>query len=166
MAAVEFAMLAPVLILLYFGAVELTQGMMTQERIAHTASTIGDLTSQSTAVSKADITDIFGVGSTTMYPYPTTSLAMRLTAISEDANGKVTVTWSEATGGMTAYSKNATYSDSNLGSVLSTNQSLVVAEAQYTYNSVFHYVMPKPITFSEKYYLRPRISTSVTCSDC
>jgi len=165
-AAVEFALLAPVLILLYFGAVELTQGFLTQERTAHTASAIGDLVSQSSTLTTADITDIFAVGQTTMYPYPTPSLGMRLSAVNEDAQGVVTVGWSEATGGMTALTKGGSYSDPNLGSVLAPSQSVIVAESQNTYHSVFGAVIPQPITFHEKYYLKPRISTQVTCSDC
>jgi Flp pilus assembly protein TadG len=165
-AAVEFALLLPILIAFYFGAVELTQGMMAQERTIHTAATIGDLVSQSSTLTSADITDILSVGQTTMYPYPTGSLGERVTSVSEDAKGKITVTWSQASGGMTALTKGSGFSDPNLTKVLTTNDSEIVAESQYTYTSAFNYVLPKPITFNEKSYSKPRISTSVTCSDC
>jgi Flp pilus assembly protein TadG len=165
-AALEFALLAPVLILLYFGAVELTQGFMAQQRVSHTASTVGDLVSQSSTLTTDDIADIFSVGQTTMYPYATTTLGMRVSSVSEDANGNAMVAWSEASGVLQPLSKNAPYSDANLSNVLSANQTIIVAQAQYAYSSVFSYVLPTPITFNETYYLKPRLSTSVTCSDC
>ena len=57
-AGVEFALLVPILFLLYFGVAELTQGVMAQQRAAHTASTIGDLTAQSSSVSAAGVGQI------------------------------------------------------------------------------------------------------------
>jgi Flp pilus assembly protein TadG len=163
-AAVEFALLAPILLLLYFGVVELTQGLMTQERAAHTASTIGDLTAQSTTIDQAEITDIFAMGNTIMYPYPTTSLEMRLSSLVADAKGNVTVAWSEGQG-MTALAKGSSVSGLP-SNVINANESVVMAETKYTYTSVFGQIMPTPVIFNEKYYLRPRASTSVTCSDC
>src|SRR5471032_1725386 len=86
-AAVEFALLLPILLLLYFGVVELTQGVMTQQRADHVASTVGDLVSQSSTITSAEVTDIFSVGDTVMYPYPTASLKMRVSSLSADAHG-------------------------------------------------------------------------------
>jgi Flp pilus assembly protein TadG len=163
-AAVEFALILPVLLLLYFGVVELTQGFMAQERAAHTASTIGDLTAQSTTLDQAELTDIFSMGDTIMYPYPTDSLQMRLSSLTADANGNVTVAWSESQG-MAARGKGS--SVSNLpANVINANESVIMAETSYTYTSVFGQILPAPVVFNETYYLRPRGSASVTCTDC
>ena len=163
-AAVEFALLVPILLMLYFGVAELTQGLMTQQRAAHAASTIGDLTAQSTTIDQAEITDIFAMGNTVMYPYSTTSLQMRLSSLVADKNGNVTVAWSEGQG-MTALAKGAAVSGLPKN-VINANESVIMAETQYTYTSVFGQIMPTPVVFTEKYYLRPRASISVTCSDC
>jgi Flp pilus assembly protein TadG len=163
-AAVEFALLAPILLLLYFGVVELTQGVMTEQRAAHTASTIGDLASQSSSVTSDEVDDIFKVGNTIMYPYPTTPLQMRVTSLVADAKGNVTVAWSRASG-MSALAKGSTVAGLP-GNVISANESAIMGEAHYTYNSVFGQVMPRPVVFNETYYLRPRLSTTVTCADC
>ena len=87
-AAVEFALLLPVMALLYFGAVELTQGLMTQQRVAHAASAIGDLATQSSSVTSAGLSDFFTAGQAIMYPYATTTLGMRLSSLTADANGR------------------------------------------------------------------------------
>lgn len=163
-AAVEFALLVPLLALLYLGVVEVTQGAMAEQRVAHTASAIGDLVAQSTSTTSAEVTDIFSVGDTIMAPYPTSGLQMRVSSLTADANGNVTVAWSQSSG-MTALNKGATMS-SLPASIVNANESVVMGETKYAYQSVFGVVLPHPIVFSETYYLHPRLSTQVTCSDC
>jgi Flp pilus assembly protein TadG len=162
-AAVEFAMIAPLLLLLYFGVVELTQGAMTEQRAAHTASTIADLVAQDQSLTSAQVTDIFSVGATLMYPYPTTTLKMRVSSLTADASGNVTVAWSQADG-MTALAKGASVSVP--ANVISANGSAIMGESQYTYTSVFGQIMPQPVVFKEVYYLQPRLSPNVACADC
>ena len=163
-AAVEFALLLPILALLYFGIVELTQGLMTQQRAQHVAATVGDLVSQSSSITSADVTDVFNVGDTVMYPYPTTSLKMRVSSLTADVHGAVTVVWSQAQG-MSARSKGSSVSGLP-ANVIAPGESIVMSESQYTYTSVFGQIMPTPVVFNEKAYLHPRLSTAVACADC
>jgi Flp pilus assembly protein TadG len=156
-------MIAPLLLLLYFGVVELTQGLMTKQRAAHTASTIGDLVAQNSSITSAQVGDIFTVGGTLMYPYPTTTLKMRVSSLTADASDHVTVAWSQASG-MTALTKGASVTAPS--NVIAANGSAIMGESQYTYTSVFGQIMPTPVVFNEVYYLQPRLSTTVTCADC
>jgi hypothetical protein len=41
-----------------------------------------------------------------------------------------------------------------------------MAESTYTYNSTFAFVLKNGLTFTEKFYLRPRQVSVVTCSNC
>lgn len=163
-AAVEFALLLPILMLLYFGVVELTQGIMAQQRTSHVAATVGDLVSQSSTLSSADVADILSVGGEVMYPYPTTSLKLRVSTLTDDPKGKVTVAWSQASG-MTALSKGVSVSGLP-ANVVVPGESVVMSESQYTYTSVLGQIMPRPVVFSQKAYSHPRLSTTVTCADC
>lgn len=162
-AAVEFALIAPLLLLLYFGVVELTQGAMTQQRAAHTASAIADLVAQNQSITSAQISDIFSAGATLMYPYPTATLKMRVSSLTADASDNVTVAWSQASG-MTALAKGAPVTVP--ADVIAANGSAIMGESQYTYTSVFGQIMPQPVVFNEVYYLQPRLSTTVTCATC
>jgi Flp pilus assembly protein TadG len=164
-AAVEFALLLPIMALLYFGVVELTQGVMTQQRAAHVASTIGDLVSQSSNVTSDQVTDIFSVGNTVMYPYPTTTLEMRVSSLTSDSKGVVKVMWSQGSGGLTKLTAGSVVSGLPTN-VIAPGESVVMAESQYTYTSVLGKIMPSPVVFSQKYYLHPRVSTAVVCADC
>jgi Flp pilus assembly protein TadG len=162
-AAVEFALLVPILCLLYFGMDELTQGVMAERRASHTASTIGDLVAQSSTITQAEVADIFNIGDTVTYPFPTAPLSMRITSVVTDKNNNATVAWSQAIG-LTALTKGNSVSISS--NVISANQSVIMAEATYVYTPAVGYVLHTPLTFHETYYLRPRLSSQVTCADC
>jgi Flp pilus assembly protein TadG len=163
-AAVEFALLLPLLALMYFGIVEVTQGAMTEQRVAHTASAIGDLVAQSSTITSDEVGDVFTVGDTIMTPYPTSGLQMRVSSLTADKNGNVTVAWSRAQG-MTALTKGSPMSGLPTN-VINANESVIMGETKYAYQSVFGVVLPQPIIFRETYYLHPRLSTQVTCADC
>jgi Flp pilus assembly protein TadG len=156
-AAVEFAFIAPVLILAYFGVAELCGAMLAERKAYHAASAIGDLVAQDAAPAGADITDIFSVASEIMAPYSTTGMNMRVSTVQMNAAGtQVTSLWSCGYGGYTAYPNGTVITLPN-SSLIQANQSLVMAEVQYVYNSPVKYVLPNAMTYTEKSYLRPRL---------
>ena len=162
-AAVEFALIAPVMVLLYCGLVELCQAVIAERKANHVASAIGDLVTQAESVSTSDLGDIFTIGNTIMSPFPTATLQMRVTSLVADANGTPKVAWSQGYGGMAGMGVGAVV---NIPLTLSPGDSIVMAESKYQYNSVLHYVLPNALNYNEVYYLRPRKSDSVTCTNC
>jgi Flp pilus assembly protein TadG len=156
--AVEFAFIAPILILMYFAIAELTDGMIVKRRVSHVASTIADLTSRVSQVNTSDTNDIFSVGRTLITPLATTSLRMRLSSVTANSGGTSHVDWSDASN-WTPYAVGATVTPP--AAVISANQSIVMAEVQYTYNSPVRYLLPNGILLTQTYYLRPRISNVV-----
>ena len=75
--AVEFALLAPIMIALYFGMVEVCQAYMAQKRMSHVTSMVADLTAQAQSVTRNDLTDIFNIGNQIMEPFSPTPLQTR-----------------------------------------------------------------------------------------
>ena len=55
--AIEFAIIAPLLITFYLGMAETTQAMMAKRKASHVASAIGDLIAQDQSVTDAEIAD-------------------------------------------------------------------------------------------------------------
>jgi Flp pilus assembly protein TadG len=166
LAAIEFAFIGPVLITMYFGVAELTQAMLAQRRVAHASSTIGDLVAQGTSIQAANFSDLWTVGQTIISPFSTTTLKMRVTSVSSDANSKMTVTWSEGSG-LTAYTKGQVLTTSTVpSSVLAANQTVIMSEVQYSYTSPVSFILQSAVPLNSTYFLRPRLSDSVTCSDC
>jgi Flp pilus assembly protein TadG len=157
-AAVEFAFIAPILILMYFGIAEFTQAMIVKRRVSHVASTIGDLTARATAVTTSDTTDIFTVARTIITPLSTSPLKMRITSITANSAGTAHVDWSDASNWTTLTVGSTVTVPSG---VLSANQSVVRADVQYNFDSTLHFVLPNGVTFNQTYYMRPRLSNSV-----
>ena len=161
-AAVEFAFIAPLMILLYFGMAELTQGMMADRRASHVASSIGDLVAQDTQVNQTGIDDVFKVGKAIVAPFPTAALSMRVTSVKADAGGTPKVSWSKVSGGGYA-ALSGTVSGLPVG-LIAANESVIMAETTYVYTSAIQKTMASPITFKQKYYLKPRKGSEVIWS--
>jgi Flp pilus assembly protein TadG len=163
-AAIEFALIAPVAIALYMGFAELTMAMMANRRVAHAAEVVGDLVAQSPSITPADLTDIFTVGKAIMSPFTTTPLQMRITSVVADAKAVPKVGWSKANGliAMTPGTQVSGFPPT----LLAAGDSVIQADVSYSYVSPLRVVLPKPITFSNTFYLKPRQSTSVTCALC
>ena len=157
--AVEFALIAPAMVASYFGMAEITQALLAERKAAHAASAIGDLVSQSSSVSSSDITDIFSIAATIMQPYSTTTLKMRVSSVTADGAGVAKVDWSSGSG-LTALTSGSTVIDIP-GGVISAGQSVVMSEVTYSYDSPVDMMMPNAVTFSRKFYLRPRKSDKV-----
>jgi Flp pilus assembly protein TadG len=159
-AALEFAIIAPVAILLYAGFAELTMAMMAERRAAHAASVVADLVAQEPQVSTADMTDIFNIGNAIMAPFATASLKLRVTSVIADVNGVPKVAWSQGHG-LAALRKD----DPVAGfppALLTAGDSVIQADVQYAYTSPLQMTLPTPLSFSNSFYLRPRRSTTVT----
>lgn len=155
--AVEFALIAPVLIILYCGMAEMTQAMMAQRRLSNITSSIGDLTAQASQTGPTRTADIFNIGAIIMAPFPTAALKMCVASVVSDANGKDTVAWTQASAAGMAECpvKGAVLTDVPTA-VLPANKSVILARATYVYNSPIQLVLPRPLTFNRTLYLRPR----------
>lgn len=160
--AVEFAMLAPVLIAFYFGLAELCQGYMAQKRMGHVASMVADLVAQEETVATANLDDIFDIGGLIMKPFPTPALKQRVSSVTRTA-GVAKVDWSRGDG-MTARAVNSTITLPT--DLIADGESVIVSEATYDYDSPVDYFMPTITRFSHIYYLRPRTVDKTLCSNC
>ncbi|MDB5440548.1 MAG: hypothetical protein JWM33_2975 [Caulobacteraceae bacterium] len=168
--AVEFALIAPFMVLLYFGLAELCQALIAERKANNVASSVGDLVAQSESVTKAtgstgptSLPDIYAIGAAIMAPFSTTDLQIRVTSVTSDAQAKPRVDWSNGYGGFTPMVKTTIVT---LPMTLTTGNSIIMAEAKYKYTSTIGYVLPKVQNFTETFYLRPRRSDQVTCADC
>lgn len=160
--AVEFAMLAPVLIAFYLGISEFCQGYMAQKRMGHASSMVADLVAQEETVTPAAIDDIFDIGGLIMKPFPTAALKQRVSSITR-TNGVARVDWSRGDG-MTARTVGSTVALP--ADLITDGESVIMSEATYDYDSPADYLMPAVTQFSHSYYLRPRTSEKVLCANC
>ncbi len=151
--AVEFALIAPFMALLFFGAIELSFLMRADRRITSTAASLGDLTTRLAAVTDSDMAEMFQAARVMMSPLDVNSSRMRLTSIVADANGDTTVDWSDAYN-MTALTPGAPITVP--AGIVSANGSVVLSEVEYDYTSTFGYFLSADKTLTDRFYLRPR----------
>lgn len=164
--AVEFALIAPVVMLIYFGMVEFCQAYMAHRRAGHTASIVADLVAQSDVTSTQDLTAVFAIGDMIMRPFSAETLSIRVSSVTKDSKGVARVDWSRVSGdAMDPLAKNEVISDLPPG-LIENEQSLILGETEFEYNSAFGQVISKPIKFTRSYYLRPRTVEKVICSNC
>jgi len=93
-AAVEFAFLAPLMLLLYVGTIEISSAVSANRKLSRAASTLGDLLTQVECVSDATLADMVHIIDDIMYPYDNTvSISIAGILVDDD---DVTVEWSRA----------------------------------------------------------------------
>ena len=156
--AVEFAMLLPLMLTLYLGAVEVSQGIGADRKVTVTTRTICDLVSQVASIGNADMTNALNAASAVMAPFPVSNLKVTVSSVKIDAAGKATIDWSDTLNG-TARAKGSTVT---LPTALNiANSYLIWSEVQYTYKPVIGYVVSGTLTLKDQIYMRPRLSDSV-----
>lgn len=151
--AVEFALIAPLLIILYLGAIELSLLMEADRRVTQTSASLGDLTARLSTVTDSDMAEMFAAAKVLMYPYEADSAQMRITSIVDSGDGNPKVAWSDAHN-MTAYTKGTTVTLPD--GIMPSPGSIIMAEVSYEYVSEFGYIISTSKTISDKFYLRPR----------
>lgn len=154
--AVEFAFVAPVMILLYFGLAELCGAMLAERKASHVASATGDLVAQASVIHDSDISNIFAVGAIIMEPDSSTGLGMRVTSVQAGSTATATtVGWSSASGTLTADTVGASITIP--ANMIAANQSIIRSDVTYTYNVPVAYLLPSAFTYNYTFYLRPRL---------
>lgn len=163
--AVEFALIAPILIAFYFALAEFCQGFMAQKRMGHSASMVADLVAQTQApVTMDQLDDVIGVGELIMQPFTAAPLKLRVTSLTQGTDGIVRVDWSHASVGMSPLADDAVVDIP--ADLIEDGESLVMSEATYDYESPVGKYLPGITQFDQTHYLRPRSVNTVQCSDC
>jgi Flp pilus assembly protein TadG len=165
-AAIEFAMIVPIMLVMFFGTVEFSSGVAVDRKVTLMARTLSDLTSQSLSVANPDLNNFFAASTAIMTPYSATPLKSTITELWIDpSTSNARVQWSQgsaprAQGSSVVIPPNLIVKDSS-GKVFP-NQYLIYSEVSYLYTPAVGYVMAKAgITLSDVSYTRPRQSTCV-----
>ncbi len=160
-AAVEFAMILPAMLAIYFGIVETGQGVMIDRKVAQLTRSLADLTAQAQAgqISNTEMSNIFDAAQTVMMPYNSVAPAMSVHHIVIDSAGVAKVCWSEQRNS-TKLARGATVAipaDLRLP-----NTSIMMAEATYEFTPVVGWIIKGgPLKIGgDPIYMRPRLGKS------
>ena len=151
--AIEFALVAPFLALLYFGCIELSLMMQTDRRVTSAASTMGDLVARAAVMSDSDIADVFQASRMIFEPSPIANARLRVSSL-VDNGGNVTVAWSDANDNWSAHAPGTPMTVPD--NLIPAGGSVIFAEVEYDYTSDIGYIIDNTRVLTDEFYLRPR----------
>jgi Flp pilus assembly protein TadG len=184
MAAVEFALIAPFLMALFFGLVEVCNALNAHQKVTSVASTAADLVSQATKISKSDLDDVFAASADIMTPFSNANTTIVITSLAGTGTKNVgRVLWSQASvPGATTHPVGSTLQigsttadaslDASVDGLLpstctdETACTIIMAEASYNYTSPYGNLIVGTMKMEDQFYAKPRRVISVECSDC
>jgi len=158
-AAVEFAIILPFMLVLYLGSIEAGNGLAVQFKAALASRAVADLTSQYASIDNTTMTGILNAASTVVAPYSATGMIVTISEITTDSGGQGTITWSDSLNG-TAHSVGQSVTLPTAMQIA--NTSLIWSEVTYPYQPSLGMVMTGTINISQSSYFYPRLATSIT----
>jgi Flp pilus assembly protein TadG len=178
-AATEFAIVVPFMLLLYIGGIELADGMAINGKVSATAHSVTDMVTQNTSLSTAQMQNILAAATAIIAPYPVTRsssgslLSVTVSEVSSDANGNLTLQWSKSYNGTSfgpgrtnltnltvPSSLNGTVGNANNANNQNDQVSFIVGEVSYAYTPNLGYTISGTVNLHDTNWLFPRCSTN------
>jgi len=183
--AVEFALIAPVLIVIFMGLSDLTTATLAQLHVNRAAEGTADVVATEQNLAQADMVNMLNAADYFMTPYTSTPLSVRITDIYYDGNQSHTygeVYWSCAMNGSsstttyTPYTYNAQFqyvpgmtqqASTNIQHVLWTansnasGTSVIVVETSYSFSSPSSFIIKGVHVMTSAYATIPRVANYV-----
>ena len=155
-AAVEFAIVLPFMLLLCMGGVELGNGLAINVKVTETVHTIADIVSQNKCVTTSDVTGILNASSKVLYPYDITKAVVTVSEVQPTGDGRTAkVVWSQSLNGTARAAATTVNLPSSLSGVPTTS-GLILGETTYFYTPNLGYTISGTVALSDSYFLYPR----------
>ena len=158
LAAAEFAIMAPVMISMYFGVTELSDGYTASAKVTTVASTAADLVAQEQTVCNVEMNDVFAALNTIMFPYPLKSMQIVISSLIDAGGGTIKVAWSDAQNTSPRAVNSVVSVPAGLVAV---GGSVVLAEVSYSYSSPTGHLIYGTVPLGDKFYLHPRRTAQI-----
>ncbi len=173
LAATEFAVIVPLMLVMFFGTVELSSAVAIDRKVTLIARTLSDLTSQSSGtLTDTNLQNTFTASMSIISPYDDTLVNGTIVQIYIDANSVAKIQWSKSAtiaSGATQATLTAPPSSLAAGTTVTTmipstllipSTYLIFSQVSYVYAATVKYVLKSGVTLSDVSYTRPR---QVTC---
>jgi Flp pilus assembly protein TadG len=159
-AAIEFALVVPLVIIVYAGGFEIVQAATVNRKLTDTTVQLANVTTQYTAVAATpDLANIFAASSQIMAPYPTSGLTIVVTEVQTTAAGIGKSAWSQGYNGAACIPA---------GTVVpmppgfaSPNSYYILVQTTYAYAPTIGSAFVHAIPMSDQIFMVPRQSTSI-----
>ena len=180
-AAVEFAFVFPIMLLMYFGSMEISQLLEANKKAGRASSLLGDLVTQQAVITRAELSAMADIGGASMAPYARTSPTAEVVGIqvTNEQNPRALVAWSfRKVNGAISRVHTPGEEITIPTRLLIRNTFIIRSELKLKYMPAAAMVIPgldpqdwkisggAGLNMGEEYYLRPRVSFDVICPDC
>lgn len=98
LAAVEFALIAPMAVMVLIGSTEIINLLQADRRLENTASSVADVLSRDNSIDNTEIAGAFTAVSALMFPDDGDDVDLRITAIMINSSTSATVEWCDVRG--------------------------------------------------------------------
>lgn len=169
LAAIEFAMVLPVMLIMLMGTIELSNMLTADRRAESVAATLADLVARDDSITNAEVTDVFFAAESVMADMDSSSLQMVITSI-ETNGANAVVGWSRAKN-TAPDAQGSSVSDLPSG-IMAAGGSVIRVRVTYPYSlmtlgtsnykqtasgPIMAYDMGNAHTIKKTFYLRPRL---------
>jgi Flp pilus assembly protein TadG len=170
LAAVEFSLILPILLVLWIGGVEVTGALSIDRRLNNLASSMGDLVARDKEVTYAEVDDIFDLSEAALFPYSDTGITLRITAVDMNGGGTANVGWTRKQGtlpaGVQDFADGAQINSFVPEELRVPDSQIIMAEVYHTYTPAVGYVITGPVQLDDRMFFVPRLVTHVAlCED-
>ena len=155
LAALEFAIILPMMVFLVLGSVDLLDALSVNRRAENVAASLADVIARDTSVTNAEMTGIWSAVNLLMYPGTDATMSERVTSINITSATNAVVVWSEANNGSTPLAANSTVTLPAQMMVAGT--SVIMADTVYHYQSPLSFLFSGTVDFPHTVYRRSRL---------
>lgn len=165
--AVEFALILPILVLMFSGTVEVTQAVRAQSAFQRAVASTLNVVAVQTGVTSTKLADYCTGATLSIYPFITTSLSMSMTSVT-NTSGTIARDWEYDAAcpsqGVLLGSTGAISSASAM--VPNSGDSVIMIQASYLYTPLFKSIIPFSFTMNKTGFARPRHGAIPCSSGC
>lgn len=157
-AAVEFALVVPVVIVVYLAGFEAMEAATVYRKLTDTTVQIANTTSQYTTMGAVDVANVLNASAQIMTPYPTTNLTVVLSEVEvTDNSGVGHIVW-------TQQCQSSTSTVTMPSGFQTVGAYYILAQTTYAYQPMIGGAFVKPITMTNQIFMLPRGSPSIPCT--
>lgn len=161
-AAVEFGLVAPVMLVMLIGTIEVSRALAMDRRFGLVTSMVGDLVAREKTMSAADLNAIYDIVAHVMSPYSPSTLKIKVIPVKANPNNaSQTLVYAASTNrpsyhGATQPAKCSSYTLTS--GMVAAGASVIVVETSYQYAPMFVNSIVPAATWNDKAVMAPRQS--------